>query len=540
MIGGPSRPPRGQSVHRQLVTRVVVVYAAVMAVFAAQLVLRQRAFLREKAQSWTLFQGTLLAASALPGVMSNDVAGLQEILETLRGDQQVVYAMVLDPRGYILAHTDRRKNGLFLQDARSIEFLRSQPIARVLPTSDGSVECAAPVMLAERHFGWLRVKRDLSDDTAHLRSLTYWGAAFTILAIAIGAAVTTALAGAILRPLKLLLRGTERISQNRLDEPIPITTQNEVGVVTKAFNDAMAQLARQTAERTQAEEQLRAQTAHILEEAVMLAPAAEEILSAATRFAASAADAAVAVRETAVSIEEIRQTSHLASVQAGEVLQDAKSAAAISHRGKEAAEGAGEGMQRIRDQMAGIAAIMQELSRQTQVIGEIIASVDAIAATSSLLAVNAAIEARKAGEQGRGFSVVAQEVKHLATQSKQATARVRAILNDIQKAAAAAVLATQQGLSAVNRGAAQSNEAGGSIITLAESISKAALSAAQIAASSREQLTGIEQVAEAMHSVKTASAQNVEGATSLEKAARKLSAMGQRLSGLVKTSSAKQ
>ncbi len=540
MIGGPSQPPRGQSVHRQLVTRVVVVYAAVMAVFAAQLVLRQRAFLREKAQSWTLFQGTLLAASALPGVMSNDVAGLQEILETLRGDQQVVYAMVLDPRGYILAHTDRRKNGLFLQDARSIEFLRSQPIARVLPTSDGSVECAAPVMLGERHFGWLRVKRDLSDDTAHLRSLTYWGAAFTILAIAIGAAVTTALAGAILRPLKLLLRGTERISQNRLDEPIPITTQNEVGVVTKAFNDAMAQLARQTAERTQAEEQLRAQTAHILEEAVMLAPAAEEILSAATRFAASAADAAVAVRETAVSIEEIRQTSHLASVQAGEVLQDAKSAAAISHRGKEAAEGAGEGMQRIRDQMAGIAAIMQELSRQTQVIGEIIASVDAIAATSSLLAVNAAIEARKAGEQGRGFSVVAQEVKHLATQSKQATARVRAILNDIQKAAAAAVLATQQGLSAVNRGAAQSNEAGGSIITLAESISKAALSAAQIAASSREQLTGIKQVAEAMHSVKTASAQNVEGATSLEKAARKLSAMGQRLSGLVKTSSAKQ
>ena len=78
-----------------------------------------------------------------------------------------------------------------------------------------------------------------------------------------------------------------------------------------------------------------------------------------------------------------------------------------------------------------------------------------LAERSNLWAVNAAIEAAKAGEQGKGFAVVAQEVKSLAEQSKQATAQVRTILNDIQTAMSAAVMATEQGSKAVDAGVKQ-------------------------------------------------------------------------------------
>jgi methyl-accepting chemotaxis protein len=53
------------------------------------------------------------------------------------------------------------------------------------------------------------------------------------------------------------------------------------------------------------------------------------------------------------------------------------------------------------------------------------------------------VEAARAGEQGKGFAVVAQEVRSLADQSRQATAQVRAILEEIQAATNTTVMATQ-------------------------------------------------------------------------------------------------
>src|SRR3970282_14023 len=169
------------------------------------------------------------------------------------------------------------------------------------------------------------------------------------------------------------------------------------------------------------------------------------------------------------------------------------------------------------------------LSEQSQTIGQIMASVEDLAAQSNLLAVNASIEAAKAGEHGKGFAVVAQEVKSLAEQSKQATAQVRAILNDIQKATSAAVMATEQGSKAVASGVKQSADAGESTGLLRDTMAEAAQAATQIAASSQQQLVGMDQVALAMENIKQATTQNVTSTKQTEVAAQNLHELGQKL-----------
>ena len=265
----------------------------------------------------------------------------------------------------------------------------------------------------------------------------------------------------------------------------------------------------------------------------LLSSSSAEILATTTQVASGAAETATAVSETTATVEEVKQTAQVASQKAKHVSESAQKVAQVSQSGRKSVEDTIQGMHRIQEQMAAIAEGIVRLSEQSQAIGEIIATVNDLAEQSNLLAVNAAIEAARAGEQGKGFAVVAQEVKSLAEQSKQATAQVRTILGDIQKATSAAVLATEQGGKAVEAGVKQSAEAAESIRQLADSVTEAAQAATQIAASSQQQMVGMDQVALAMENIKQASVQNVAGTKQAEAAAHNLHELGQRLGSLI-------
>ena len=274
-------------------------------------------------------------------------------------------------------------------------------------------------------------------------------------------------------------------------------------------------------------------TRQLRESIAQLSSSSSEILATTTQVAASAAETATAVSETTATVEEVKQTAQVSSQKAKAVSESAQKVAQVSQAGRRSVEDATQGMQRVQEQMESIAGSIVRLSEQSQAIGEIIATVNDLAEQSNLLAVNAAIEVARAGEQGKGFAVVAQEVKSLAEQSKQATAQVRTILTDIQKATGAAVLATEQGTKAVEAGVKQSAEAGESIRLLAEGIAEAAQAATQIAASSQQQMAGMDQVALAMNNIKQASTQNVAGTRQAEVAAQQLHELGRKLGALI-------
>lgn len=76
--------------------------------------------------------------------------------------------------------------------------------------------------------------------------------------------------------------------------------------------------------------------------------------------------------------------------------------------------------------------IIKDLHQQSSAIGKIIKTINEIADETTLLSLNASIEAARAGDAGRGFLVVAEEIKKLATQSIAATNEVRVIVDKIK------------------------------------------------------------------------------------------------------------
>ena len=179
--------------------------------------------------------------------------------------------------------------------------------------------------------------------------------------------------------------------------------------------------------------------------------------------------------------------------------------------------------------MESIASNVIHLSEQSQAIGEIIVSVTDIAEQSNLLAVNASIEAAKAGEFGRGFGVVAQEIKSLAEQSKQATTNIRNILTDIQRGISSTVISTEQGTKTVATGMKLTKDAQEAIAVLSQGISDAARAGIQITASSQEQVVGMDQISIAMENIRSAAQNNLEVTRQVEKTARDLHDLGNNL-----------
>ena len=87
------------------------------------------------------------------------------------------------------------------------------------------------------------------------------------------------------------------------------------------------------------------------------------------------------------------------------------------------------------DLSATIADIRNELDdvvRDIKKTNDILSFVNAVAANSNLLGLNAALEAARAGEYGRGFAVVADEIRKMAASSSESVKNIKAIVDSIQ------------------------------------------------------------------------------------------------------------
>lgn len=323
----------------------------------------------------------------------------------------------------------------------------------------------------------------------------------------------------IANPLQDLVIVAHQVAAGNLKVTMPVVARDdEVGVLTQAFGSML--------------ENFRSVHREIQDGVNVLASSASEIFTATAQIAASATETATAVSQTTSTAEEVKQTAQVSAQKAGNVADIAQRAAQSAQVGRKAIDESITGMSNVREQMELIAETVVRLSEQSQAIGEITASVNDLAEQSNLLAVNASIEAAKAGEHGRGFAVLAQEIRNLATQSKESTAQIRNILNDIQRATTATVMAAEQGSKAVDAGVKQVNQSGDAIRTLAESIVAAAQAATQITASSQEQLIGIDQVTIAIQNILQASKQNATGTQQAESGAKTLNQLGQNLKSI--------
>jgi len=194
------------------------------------------------------------------------------------------------------------------------------------------------------------------------------------------------------------------------------------------------------------------------------------------RIAGSVDAIAEAARDQARATDSLTQTAtHIArAVETARTSSEAvasatRKAVATAERGSDALRQTLAQMESIEQAVDSSAAIIAETNAHAEQIGEIVATIEDIAAQTNLLALNAAIEAARAGEQGKGFAVVASEVRKLAEKSAAATKEIGAIIGTVQASARNASSAMDIALDKVHQGATLAQHSGQALDELIQS-----------------------------------------------------------------------
>jgi methyl-accepting chemotaxis protein len=270
----------------------------------------------------------------------------------------------------------------------------------------------------------------------------------------------------------------------------------------------------------------------VLTSSQAVSSASKQILAACVQQSSGISQQSAAVTQTTATVAEVSQSSNHALELTQNITSSANAVARVATVGVEAARTADDGMQQIRGRVSEISEQILGLSQQTQSIGEIIATVSDIADQSNLLALNAAIEASRAGEHGRGFSVVAQEIRHLAERSKDATQQVRNLLGQIQRATKSAVLASEQGSQVAQSGAEHLAHTLETIEALSAAIRESAEATQMIQITVQQNNIGMNQIEKAIHSINDTTQTSLYATQQTQSIAQQLESLADKLNAV--------
>ncbi len=269
--------------------------------------------------------------------------------------------------------------------------------------------------------GAIRVDYSLAASDARLQQQLMVNGGIQVLIFLVIFLLTTVFLGRLVfSRLQGLHDRMDEISRNSdLSLELEVTRNDEIGSVSRAFNRMVSKIRESmntvmdSAARVETAARTIAAKAETTEREVLAQKDnTDQVASATTEMAASA----VQVRENAVSTAR-KSADTTRSAENGEGL----------------ARKAVEGIELLNTEVQEGAHRIGQLDQRTTEMATRLELISEIADQTNLLALNAAIEAARAGEQGRGFSVVADEVRALASRTQDSTEEIRRTIEGLKK-----------------------------------------------------------------------------------------------------------
>ena len=280
-------------------------------------------------------------------------------------------------------------------------------------------------------------------------------------------------------------------------------------------------------------DQLRKIIGNVQHATQQVSTAANQIYSSAETLVDGSEDQTEQIVTTSAAIDAIASSIQQVSENAVTSTAVAQQALTTAKQGNMAVRNTIEGMNKIREQAQETAKRIKRLGETSQEIGQIVQLIDDIADRTSILALNASIQAAAAGDAGRGFAVVAEEVERLAVRSTEATKKIATLVRAIQGETNEAVSAMEKNIQEVVSGSKVANQAGQSLNEIEGVSMKLAELIQSISLASKQQAKGSEALSRSMGNISQITRQTAVGTKQTAASVNSLAKLADDLRGSV-------
>jgi methyl-accepting chemotaxis protein len=327
--------------------------------------------------------------------------------------------------------------------------------------------------------------------------------------IAVGSAVW--LLRSKLAPLGDLVRQAEALGAGDLSVRLNVASNDEIGQLARAFNQMSQALSTMV-------EHIRKASAEVNSRAQALSGLSGGAYEGMEQQSGE-------ITSMAGAVEEFSATSLNIADNMGSTQRLAQENAQQTQIGRTSMDEASASLEQIAGALNSTATVINTLGQRSQEIGGIVGVITAIAEQTNLLALNAAIEAARAGEQGRGFAVVADEVRNLASRTRQATDEISVMISSIQQETGNAISTMEQGNVLMQEGLSRNANVASALARIDEQSRSAGQQFAAITTATQEQSSTATLLSSNLQSIALANSEQREVVSNLAVTAKELESL---------------
>jgi len=269
----------------------------------------------------------------------------------------------------------------------------------------------------------------------------------------------------------------------------------------------------------------------IQQSGVQITTSSTQIAASGKQLEATVIEQLASTNEVTATAQEIAATSRNLVKMMDQVTDMTKMTAAAASESRDELQEMENTMRHLTEATNSITSKLGVMNKKASNINTVVVTITKVADQTSILSLNAAIEAEKAGEYGAGFAVVAREIRRLANQTAVATLEIEQIVKDMQSAVSVGVMEMDKFSNSVNNSVVQVNKISNQISKVIHQVQNLPPHFEQVSESMEEQSQGATQISEAMEQLSDASQQTVDALRETNSALEQLESAAQSLRG---------